>query len=395
MRRNDLPKQHDIPAVGRNGVHEQERSVVKDQRRLSDVEPRVELLHSDDAIGRASSLEQAAPLLLPELPMDLLTCSLLTYPGIETQEPRGPRRETWKVVYRKVHGYSHEGRLSSASVLVAVVGGTGMLGRYLCRQLFDEGHEAVALSRSSEPRIDLAHRGELGAALDQLRPTAVAHLAAETSLDRCERDPEAAWAVNGHAPAEAAEWCEANSRPLVAISTDSVFDGTKGTYGEMDEPRPLNVYATTKLLGEAEVVAAGGTVLRTTFLGTAPASLVGWLVGQLSTGASVTGYEDVRFTPLYAGDLARVICRVLADPVEGILHIGGQAPITKLDVAVAVRAALGRGHVVAGRMPDGPVHRPRDTTLDSSRAQSYLGTDLDGGWHQAIEEALAGGRTLR
>jgi dTDP-4-dehydrorhamnose reductase len=265
-----------------------------------------------------------------------------------------------------------------------------MLGRYLCQRLSDEGYGVVALSRSSDPPIDLARRGQLREALDDLRPDAVAHLAANTSLAWCEQHPEEAWTVNAHGPAEAAAWCGGNGALIVAISTDAVFDGTKGAYTEADEPRPLNVYATTKLLGEADVVATGGTVLRTTFLGPAPTSLVGWLVAQLSAGATVTGYADARFTPLFAGDVAEAVCRVLQNPVEGVLHIGGREPITKLDVAVAVQAALGSGHVVAGRMPEEPVRRPRDTTLESSRAHAFLGEDLDRGWQQAIGATLVG-----
>jgi len=275
-----------------------------------------------------------------------------------------------------------------------VVGGTGMLGGCLCRDLSDAGHDVVSLSRRSEPRVDLADRGQLTQALDVLRPHAVAHVAANTSVHDCELNPDSALAVNCDAPAEAAEWCSANRAKLVAISTDSVFDGTKGNYAEIDEPFPLNVYATTKLLGEADVIATGGTVIRTTFLGPEPRSLVGWLFSRLAAGGTVTGYEDTRFSPLFAGDLARFLRRLLEDPVEGVLHVGGRDPITKLDVALAVRSAIGTGDVVAGRMPQSPVRRPRDTTLDSTRARSYFGDDFDGGWHRAIEEAVIAARAL-
>ena len=79
-------------------------------------------------------------------------------------------------------------------------------------------------------------------------PDLVLHTAAWTNVDGAEDDPQGAAEVNVGGTAHAAEL----GAPIVAYSTDYVFDGRKGTpYLESDSPSPLSAYGRTKLHGEA------------------------------------------------------------------------------------------------------------------------------------------------
>ena len=60
--------------------------------------------------------------------------------------------------------------------------------------------------------------------------------------------------MNAAGPGHLAEACAAHGLPLIHISTDYVFDGTKvGAYLEDDPVAPINVYGASKEAGERAV----------------------------------------------------------------------------------------------------------------------------------------------
>ena len=70
-------------------------------------------------------------------------------------------------------------------------------------------------------------------------------------VENCELEPEKAYAVNALGARNVAEVARDLGAVLIHVSTDYVFDGSKGSpYEETDCPRPLNVYGNTKLAGE-------------------------------------------------------------------------------------------------------------------------------------------------
>lgn len=271
---------------------------------------------------------------------------------------------------------------------VAVLGGTGLLGHYLVRELISCGDDTVVLSRHSETRIDLRVAGSATVALRECQPDVVAYLAALTNLEECERHPDIAFAVHVRGAQEVAAWCNTADRPLVYVSTDSVFDGIKGNYTEDDFPNPVNAYASSKVAGEQVVLSAGGCVIRTNFLGAGRGGLLQWLAVALESGQTVTGYEDIRFSPLAAVDLAVAMRRILCAPGNEIYHVGGFATITKYDLACYVQTQLHKGHVNAGPAPQERLRRPLDTSLNSAKARSALGA-YDQGWHVGVRNDLA------
>lgn len=271
---------------------------------------------------------------------------------------------------------------------VAVIGGTGLLGRYVERELDNHGYEVCVWSDKTNPAVDVGDRARLTDMLHAHSPHAVVYLAAVTDLLRCKRDPETAWRVNAGGARVTAEWTASRETSCLYVSTDSVFRGDRGNYTEHDEVDPLNDYAITKFLGERYVLGCGGTVVRTNFLGAGTGSLLEWLVREFKRDARVTGYTDVVFSPLYAGDLATVLRRLIEAPVTGLLHAGATEAVSKFEVARVIHEAVGRGHLEGGRIDQGEVLRPLNTSLDSSLLRSIV--EVPGrSWHEGVRMGLS------
>jgi dTDP-4-dehydrorhamnose reductase len=158
----------------------------------------------------------------------------------------------------------------------------------------------------------------------------IVHCAAIASVAACETDPALAVAINVAATRELARYAAHRHIPIAHISTDLVFDGTRGAYTEGDPVSPASRYAESKARGEEEVRAAGGThyILRTALMyGThrgAPGSFLGWMLDAMARGDAVALYENQFRTPLHAPDVAAVIDALLAaDAPSGIYHVAG------------------------------------------------------------------------
>jgi len=111
-------------------------------------------------------------------------------------------------------------------------------------------------------RLDLTRPGEIRSAIRSFRPSFIVNAAAYTAVDKAESDQAVARAINAEAPAVMAEEAKKIGASLIQYSTDYVFDGTKTTpYDEDDPANPQNVYGKTKLEGERAIQASGGAHL--------------------------------------------------------------------------------------------------------------------------------------
>jgi dTDP-4-dehydrorhamnose reductase len=144
---------------------------------------------------------------------------------------------------------------------IVVTGCKGQIVRSLIERAAHTGHEVVPLGR---PELDLAQDAQsIIRAVEGASPDLVVSSAAYTAVDRAESDAEMAFAVNERGARAVAEAAAAVRVPLIHISTDYVFDGTKESpYVEADTPRPASVYGASKLAGERAVLSAhSNTVL--------------------------------------------------------------------------------------------------------------------------------------
>jgi dTDP-4-dehydrorhamnose reductase len=195
---------------------------------------------------------------------------------------------------------------------IVVIGESGQLARSLRKLAWPNGWVLEFIGRRRlltgffSPGVHVA--------FDQLKPDLVLNAAAYTGVDRAEGERDAAAALNTDLPAALASAC-GERIPLVHVSTDYVFDGSKRTpYLETDMPNPLNVYGATKLAGDRKIESAGPrrwAILRTS-----------WLVSEIGetfpvkvlrrarAGESLRVVDDQRGCPTAAADLARAMQEV-------------------------------------------------------------------------------------
>ena len=131
---------------------------------------------------------------------------------------------------------------------ILVAGGQGQVGSALAQQGREHGLDLVALGRSD---LDITIAVSIAAAFERYQPELLINAAAYTAVDKAESEAELAFAINETATALLADACSAANIPMLHISTDYVFDGSKEEpYTEEDPVNPLAVYAKSKEAGE-------------------------------------------------------------------------------------------------------------------------------------------------
>lgn len=141
---------------------------------------------------------------------------------------------------------------------ILLIGTNGQVGRALNSALPRIG-EVTALDRQ---RLDLTRPEEIRRAIHNFHPAFIVNAAAYTAVDKAESEENVARAVNAEAPAVMAEEAKKIGASLIHFSTDYVFDGSKTTpYDEDDPANPQNVYGRTKLEGERAIQASGAAHL--------------------------------------------------------------------------------------------------------------------------------------
>lgn len=137
---------------------------------------------------------------------------------------------------------------------ILLLGGSGQVGSDL-QQILPEFSEVLSPARR---QVDLLDQDKLRSSVRDFQPEIIVNAAAYTAVDRAEKEPEVADAINNSAPATLAEVAAETGALLVHYSTDYVFDGTKsGPYVEADRVNPLNVYGRTKAAGERAITSSG------------------------------------------------------------------------------------------------------------------------------------------
>jgi dTDP-4-dehydrorhamnose reductase len=267
------------------------------------------------------------------------------------------------------HDIADPVRTGPGSILVTGAG--GQLGRALA-EAFPEAH---ALTRADWDVLEPYPLDE--------RPGLVLHAAAWTDVDGAESDPVGAHRAN----ADGTRNVVSLGAPVVAYSSDYVFDGTKGEpYVESDPTAPLGAYGHSKLAGEAEV--GEGWIVRTSWLfGPTGHNFVRTMLRLGAERDEVAVVDDQRGSPTYVGHLADATKELLTLP-GGVWHLAAEGDCTWADLAEAVFEDAGVScrvrRITTAEFPR-PAKRP---------AYSVLRSERDGApklphWREGLRECLA------
>jgi dTDP-4-dehydrorhamnose reductase len=273
-----------------------------------------------------------------------------------------------------------------------VTGDAGLLGSSLACAA-SRLYEVLGVSRSApvfpsnwrHTSLDLRDADATRRYLDEMRPDTIVHCAAMTDVEQCEAQPADAHAINVEATERLARWAGQNGAQFTHVSTDSVFDGSAGGYREEDPPRPLNQYARTKLAGENEAArwCADSLIVRTNFYGwnqTGKANLGKWMLGRLRRGEPLAAFSDVRFSPLFVNDLAKLILDLSLLRAQGLFHVAAQNSCSKYEFALLLGRAFGLDtrNIKPIPLEDFPfrAQRPRNTSLAVTKCGQLLGREM-------------------
>lgn len=205
----------------------------------------------------------------------------------------------------------------------------------------EDEFEVLGLTRQD---LDITDRDHTVHAVRSVRPDVIIHLAAYTQVDRAEVERDACYAVNAAATETLSLAAHDVDAHFIAISTDYVFDGTKGAaYIEDDATNPLNVYGASKRAGEL-ACASDDTIVRTSWVMGVRGKNVLHVIGDRATsGTTVRFVDDQTGTATFASDLARVLVTMARQRPSGIWHIANSGTTTWFDIAAYAGSLLGRG----------------------------------------------------
>lgn len=224
-----------------------------------------------------------------------------------------------------------------------IFGARGFLGGWL----------AAAARRNFEvappTRVELTDHLACNQLIETWRPDIVVLLAAISDIDRCERNPAIAEAVNVRAAENIARAARRARSRLIFASSGAVFDGTRAAYSEDDPPCPVNVYGQTKARAEEAVRAALADAIVVRFalvLGRALSSGTNALVNKL-----LAAWEVARSVPLLvsehrnaidAATSTSLLLELAANPAaRGVFHIGSANALSRYEIGCALARAFG------------------------------------------------------
>ena len=280
---------------------------------------------------------------------------------------------------------------------VVVVGANGQLGSDVVHAFADRGDEVLALTHAD---IEIADGESVANKLRELHPSIVVNTAAMHHVENCELQPDRAFAVNALGARNLAQAARDISAVLIHVSTDYVFDGCKASpYEEGDPPRPLGVYANTKLAGEYFVRSTLDQhfVLRTSAIyGKSACRAKGGLnfiqlMLKLAKERGEVRVVDSEFvTPTATPELARQMVVLSRCKSYGLYHATAEGACSWFEFAREIFALTGTKVNLKVAGPNefpAKVPRPRYSVLEN-RGLKLLGLNTFRPWQDGLRDYL-------
>ena len=211
------------------------------------------------------------------------------------------------------------------------------------------GHEILAAGRGENCNIFFSGpdvKMDFYQEIDNLKPDVILNLIAATDVDECERLPRKAYELNSEISkiiANTRYKCKDCFPHLIYISSDQVYSGP-GPHMEF-RAKPCNIYGASKFEGERWFVEAGGTIMRTNFVGASKRlgrnGFTDWLHNELQLSSNTKVLKDVFFSPAHINDVCEAIHNVITHPFPGIFNYGSREGISKSLFSIEFARKLG------------------------------------------------------
>jgi dTDP-4-dehydrorhamnose reductase len=277
---------------------------------------------------------------------------------------------------------------------ILVTGAAGMLGSDLC-PTFSQSHDVIPTDIGE---LDVRDPAQVFQWTTDVRPDLIAHLAAATDVDECERNPDLAYATNAIGTRNVALACQRVGAIMVYISTISVFDGTKcEPYTEFDAPNPQSHYSRAKYAGEEIVrsLLSRYFIIRAGWMfggQTKDKKFVAKIIALAREKPSLMIVDDKFGSPTYTADFSRGIARLIETELFGTYHlVGAGGACSRFEFARAILDYAGvrtcQLYPVSSAAFPLPAPRPR---MEGARNYhlELLGQSWMRPWREALEEYI-------
>ena len=235
---------------------------------------------------------------------------------------------------------------------ILVTGSNGLLGQKLTELLEKDpsvkliatarGKSVLPITQGEFHALDITDGKAVDEVFARTKPDVVINTAAMTQVDQCETEREACWTANVTSVENLVKACEKHNVHMVHVSTDFIFDGTRGPLDENEKPNPVNYYGESKLAAEEVVKKSktGWSILRTVLVfgitrDMSRSNIVLWVKNSLEHGKSIQVVNDQWRTPTLAEDLAQGCYLAAKKKATGIYNISGKDFLTPYDIAIA------------------------------------------------------------
>ena len=281
---------------------------------------------------------------------------------------------------------------------ILITGSNGLLGQKVVEILSRSNYPLLLVSLEPESvfdedifpyrQLDLTHKQEVRRVLDEFEPDIIVNTAAVTDVDLCEKERALAWRVNVGSVENLAHAANLVGAKIIHLSTDYVFDGEKGPYGESDRPNPISYYGRTKFASENVLRIAGtpSAIIRTMVLygigKKVKSNFALWLYHNLKENKQIRVVDDQIGNPTLVDDLAFGILKIIELERTGLYHIAGADLVSRYDFALSLCKIFGFNKTLITPVKSSqfkqPAPRPLKSGLITIKAEVELGLKMSG-----------------
>lgn len=286
---------------------------------------------------------------------------------------------------------------------IVVTGADGQVGAEVVKRAKLLRFDVISCTREN---VDITDVDQVRQFLIKASPDILINAAAYTAVDMAEKQEEAAFQANGVGVGNLSNIARKLGIPLLHLSTDYVFDGTKDSaYSEDDETNPINVYGHSKLLGENYLEQTGINYIniRTSWVfGLQGNNFVKTITEKGRCEKELSIVSDQIGGPTFAPDIAKVLLDIVIKTQEngfsgwGTYHYSGAPFVSWWEFgSYVLRSAFDKGILkslpvvkkVSASDFNMPAKRPKNSRLSGLKIEEELGIPPSS-WHCGVDELL-------
>lgn len=259
-----------------------------------------------------------------------------------------------------------------------IIGAGGQLGIALS-EIFTDAMKVHHSHGNSHYNIDITDAQSLTDLITGEEPDVIINVAALANVEECEANKGKAYDINGTGVWNIVSASASIGARLIHISTDYVFGGESRYYAEDAVPDPVNYYGLSKLIGDIYSLSYGKSlIIRTSGVFGVKNNFPVYAYKTLREGKRLN-VVDSHYSPIHASLLAKAITHLIDKREKGILNIAGDR-ISRVGLAEKICEVYGFDRSNINVVPESTMNwkarRPKDSSLDISRAKELIGFDF-------------------